>query len=96
MDLVAYLDREWMVISNAPFTFISGTLLVAAASYAVLRVQFEDRLRSLEARIALRDDRIAEYERKLDGNSPGVAKFGPEELEPRSVRAVCEMEGAHR
>lgn len=83
MDLVAYLKGEWLVISQAPVTFLTGALVIGALSYAFVRHQFSDRLASLGERLRLKDDRLKEYADKLSGASPDEARRMIASLEKR-------------
>jgi hypothetical protein len=108
MEVVfSYLKGEWLVVSQAPATFITGVFLVGLIVYGVVRHQFSDRLATLDKRIRLKDERLNEYASKLDGASPDEAKkrmdqleariqevreeFGPRKLTPKQSDAIREI-----
>lgn len=80
-NLLAFLSSQWAVIEKAPFVFLTGAVLIAGLVYAWVRHQFAERIASLDSRLRLRDDRIAEYERKLNASSPDEAKERIDRLE---------------
>lgn len=61
------------MIGQAPVTFILLVVVIALMMYFIVRHQFSDRIESLEGRVKLRDDRIADYEAKLKGATPEQA-----------------------
>lgn len=75
------------MIAQAPVTFAAGVLVAAAMMYAAARWRYAGTIASLEERLKLRDDRVAEYERKLQGATPDQAKATIEELE-RKINAL--------
>ena len=79
-DLLKYLSTEWATISKAPFTFFIAVATIAVLAWAWGRFQAKDKIDSLDARLKLRDDEIADYRRKLDGQSPDEAHAQIEEL----------------
>ena len=83
MDFVSFIKTDWAVVSEAPFTFIIGAILIAALTYAFVRVQFSDRISSLNGRLKLKDDRIAEYEQNTGTQTPDEAKQVISSLEKR-------------
>ena len=75
-----------------PITFIVWGLIIAGFAYGAARLQFSNEISALKERISLRDDRIADYERKLEGASPdeaasriAVLEGRIAELEPRAL-----------
>ncbi len=91
MDFLTHIDREWSVISAAPFTFIAGIILAGIIIWVAVRAIYLSEIRSLEARLKLRDDEIADYKRKLNVGSPDEAKDRIDRLE----REVSLLHGRH-
>jgi hypothetical protein len=85
MGVIDYLSKEWNVIAQAPVTFIVGGLLIAAAVYGIARIQVGSEISALKERISLRDDRIADYEAKLQGATPDEAAARMAALEARVI-----------
>lgn len=73
MDPVQFAKENWAVISQAPWVFVTEAALVGAIAFMFGRFFRGEKIANLESRIALKDDRISEYERKLDGASPDEA-----------------------
>jgi hypothetical protein len=80
---VTYLGKEWSVISQAPLIFIMAAMVVCTIAYLAARWRYTGRISHLVERINLRDDRIAEYERKLGGATPDEAKARLDALEAK-------------
>lgn len=87
-DLISTLKENWAVIADAPLAFAIWTLILLAIIWAIVTWAKANQVGDLESRITLRDDRIAEYERKLDGASPQQAHERIERLEGR----IAQME----
>ena len=81
MDVLQYFVDEWPAISSAPVSFITGAFVVGLAMYGLARLQTRDRVSSLEERLKLKDDRIADYENQLGGASPDEAKERMDDLQ---------------
>ncbi|MFL4972815.1 MAG: hypothetical protein ACJ8DT_03835, partial [Microvirga sp.] len=62
-----YVLNEWAVLSGALSTFVIGALFLAGLAYAAARWRYTATIEGLKERLQLRDDRIADYERKLEG-----------------------------
>jgi hypothetical protein len=65
MDFMATIQREWPVISQAPWSI--GTIAIACLGigWVVGRFLGSERIRNLLSRVERRDDEIAELKRKL-------------------------------
>jgi hypothetical protein len=72
-DLLTTLRENWDVIAQAPLAFAIWTVVLAALCWAVLSHLKSNKISDLESRLNLRNDEIADYKRKLDGNSPDEA-----------------------
>ena len=83
MELIDYLKTEWAVISQAPLTFVAGAFILGIMMYGIVRLQFTDRLSSLNERLKLKDDRIFEYKRSTGADTPDQARRLISELEKR-------------
>ncbi|PAQ05410.1 hypothetical protein [Mesorhizobium temperatum] len=79
MDFIKPIQDNWAVVTAAPWAFVAFTLIGILAG----RFWQNGVVSTLTSRLALRDDRIAEYERKLDGASPDEAHHKIAELERR-------------
>lgn len=95
MPFIEFFAKEGAVIAQAPVTFAIATILIFGLAYAAASFRFGSKIAGLEAergilseRIQLRDDRAAEYERKLQGASPDEAKAELEELKQKLAALV--------
>lgn len=100
MDFVKALQDNWAVLSTAPWAFATIVVLFGGGGLLIGRLWQSGVITNLESRIALRDDRIADYERKLDVASPDEAKqrldalekqiraLGPRTLSPDQMKAI--------
>lgn len=71
------------MIRGAPISFCVFLGLVGIGIYGVLNWYYASQIENLESRMALKDDRISEYERKLSGASPDEAKARIDEANVR-------------
>ena len=83
MDFITYLAGEAQVIAQAPVAFILLAFVIGLMMYLFVRHQFADRVASMEGRLNLKDDRIADYESKLKGASPDEAAATIADLQRR-------------
>lgn len=51
MEAIGYLQREWGVISDAPFSFVLGCLIFGGLAYAAARWRYQGRIETLKERI---------------------------------------------
>lgn len=66
MEWLTYLAKEWGVIGQAPFTFLMAATLAGLLGYGIARLIFTARLDTASDRLKLKDERVADLERKLD------------------------------
>lgn len=85
MEILTFFKGEWQTISQAPFTFATGAILISGLAFLILRAFFEGRISTLEGRISLKDDQLADYKNKLSGATPDEAKQRLEKLEQQVV-----------
>lgn len=88
-EFVRYLQQEWETLSSAPFTFIVAALLAGAVAYAAARFHYDTQIKSLEARMGIKNDQIADLRERLgivvpDANS--YERLTNQELAQRSTR----------
>jgi hypothetical protein len=99
MEFVATIQREWPVISQAPWSI--GTIAIACLGigWVVGRFLGSERIENLLSRIERRDDEIAELKRKLTElpNSPdrktlrlALSQFV---IEGEKLKKKCRIEG---
>lgn len=86
--ILRHLEREGQVILQSPLTFTISALVVATALWWLFQWRTSDRIESLEGRIKLRDDQVANYKAKLSGATPDEAKARLDALE-RQVMALA-------
>jgi hypothetical protein len=84
MEFLNYLKGEWLVISQAPVTFITGAFLVGLIVYGFVRHQFSDRLATLDERIRLKDELEARIQEVRE-------EFGPRKLTPKQSDAIRDI-----
>ena len=68
------LRDNWGAIAQAPWAFALWTMRVGGTTWAAISHLKANQLEKLESRLALQDDEIADYKRKLEGASPDEAK----------------------
>jgi hypothetical protein len=64
-EFVEFLQREWVTIAAAPFTFLLAAILVSALAYAASRWRHGGIIELLRARLAAKDQQISEYRERL-------------------------------
>ena len=72
-DFLSTLKDNWAVIAAAPLAFAIWTAVILAACWALVSHLKTNQIGNLDSRIALRDDEIADYKRKLEGATPEEA-----------------------
>jgi hypothetical protein len=65
MDFMATVQREWPVISQAPWSIAAIAIACLGIGWVVGRFLGSERIRNLLSRVERRDDEIAELKRKL-------------------------------
>lgn len=73
-QIIDYLRDNWTAIQPAIWQFVTFGAATFGAGFLLGRNRRDEKISTLESRITLRDDRIAEYERKLEGKSPDEAQ----------------------
>lgn len=64
-ELLDYLQREWMVVSSAPFSFLISAALVASLAYAASRWRHGGIIELLRERLAAKDQQLDDYRERL-------------------------------
>lgn len=82
-DFFKQLSDVWPLVMGSPWEFAMLFAIVLLAGWAGGRFMFAERLRTLEGRIAAKDERIADYKEKLDGATPDEARRRLDEMELR-------------
>ena len=89
-SIISELQREWGVISDAPWVSICFVSLIASILWAVFQFIYHNRFISKElvlshkdAEIHLLERQLSDYREKLNGASPEEARRRVEELEAR-------------
>ena len=85
-NIKTYLFDELDVLIGAPFTFVLGFSASASLVWLALSWRYGGVIETLKARIAARDDQIAEYKSKLAGATPDQARALIDALEARLRR----------
>lgn len=80
MEWLTYLAKEWGVIGQAPFTFLIAAVLTLVMGYGLARWAFMVRLDTASDRLKLKDEQIADRDRKL-GELRQVAESPPPVIE---------------
>jgi hypothetical protein len=70
---------------------VAAVLFLCGATYFAAQWRYAGSIETLEHRLKLRDDRIAEFDRKLSGASPDEAKAKIDSLEA-ALRSITERE----
>lgn len=65
MEFFTYLAKEGAAIGQAPLTFLIAVLLAGVVAYGLARWAFMARLDTAADRMKLKDDQIADRDRKL-------------------------------
>lgn len=95
-EFLDHIAREWGVITQAPMTFIAATLVMAALAYGASRWRFGGTIESLQHRLALKEDQLADYRDKLKGASPDEARARLDGLESRVEELRAQLNHALR
>ncbi|MCF6118548.1 hypothetical protein L2449_16850 [Mesorhizobium muleiense] len=102
MGIVEFLQTNWAVVMAAPWVFVTFAILIGGGGVLLGRFWQGGVVTNLESRIALKDDRIDDYERKLNVHSPDEAKqrldalelrvrgLLPRTLSPEQMKAIAE------
>ena len=85
-DILDALRDNWEAVAQAPWAFALWTMIVSGAIWAAVNHLKANQLENLKSRLALRDDEIADYRRKLEGASPDEAKARMDMLEHEIAR----------
>ena len=64
MEFIKYLEKEWGVVSQAPFTFIVLMLLAAIASYFLLRIRYQGTIDTLRERLHHKTEQTESYKER--------------------------------
>ncbi len=87
-ELIEYLVKEGRVVFQAPVAFLLAMILVTSLLWAAINWGYQSKsdgqasaISSLENRIKLKDDQIADYREKLSGATPDEAKKRIDALE---------------
>ncbi|MGV3553207.1 hypothetical protein [Rhizobium sp.] len=67
MDLLGFLEKNWTVITQAPWAFATFAVIFFGLGYAFSS-------RSTAERLALAEARVSDYKDKLEGKSPDEAQ----------------------
>lgn len=98
MDPLATIQKEWPVISQAPWSVGTIAILCLGAGWVVAWFLIRERGANLESRLKLRDEEIADYKNKLSGATPDEAKARLDALESAvlalSPRRLSEQQNA--
>src|SRR5688500_8711357 len=110
-DAIKAIRDEWPVISGAPWSFAAAVVSVGLLIWAAIKASYAVRLASLQSRIELKNDQIADYKAKLGDAPPetirekieflenAVVAMKPRELadaERQAIRVTCGATGTLR
>lgn len=65
MQPLSYLEKNWAALSQAPFVFLIVLALAFGVAYAAARWAYQSRLDAMTDRLKLKDDQLADRDRKL-------------------------------
>ncbi|KPA22176.1 hypothetical protein shim_16230 [Shimia sp. SK013] len=80
MKFVEFLQVEWSVLSNAPFSFLGLSVLSFFGGFVVARYLASERLATKDAQLELAENKLNDFKSKLDVSSPDDAKRRFDEL----------------
>src|SRR5690242_14148947 len=80
MDLLAYLDKEWTVLSQAPVVFLTGAVLFFLVGYAIGHWYFSGRLDTARDQATNYFGRLQEFRSQLGDRTPQAIKAEIESL----------------
>ncbi|RWD69526.1 hypothetical protein [Mesorhizobium sp.] len=83
MGLIDFLKDNWAAVMAAPWVFVTLAVIIGGGGWAIGRFMYGERIETLKTRIENRDEKIADYERKLGGASPDEARDKIDALERR-------------
>lgn len=80
-NFVEKIGQEWTTISQAPFIFLAILILAVGLAWWVFRYLHAAELTNKNSQLQLANDRLADYQRKLDVDSPEEARQQMRKLE---------------
>lgn len=89
LKLVDYFAKESEVIRQSPAIFITALILLGGLIWVVVNRSFSLRLTNAESSKALLEDRIRDYQEKLNGASPKEAQTKIAQLEATVAELVA-------
>jgi hypothetical protein len=110
-DIVKVIKDEWPVISGAPWSFAAAVVAVGLLIWLAVKTSYAVRFASLQSRIDLKNDQIADYKAKLGDAPPetirkkiksledAVVAMKPRELadaERQAISVTCGASGTLR
>jgi hypothetical protein len=83
MDVGAFLKDNWAVISAAPWAFVVCAIICLGAGYGGASILNASANSTKDQRLQLADERVADYQDKLSGQSPDEVKSRIDVLEQK-------------
>lgn len=94
------IQHQWDAVKAAPTIYIAAVIIVVGVIWWIVNHLKSNQIDSLQGRLALRDDEIADYKRQLAGASPDeararidaleqeIARLRPRQLSPEQIQAI--------
>ncbi len=82
-DFIGYLTSEWRMISHAPVLIVAWAFVVGVVLFGIMRLFFAVRLNSLHQRLEVSENKVKQYESKLNVATPDEARTQLDKLEER-------------
>jgi hypothetical protein len=93
-ELIEYLQKEWLTVSGAPFTFFILCILVAGLAYAASRWKHGAIIELLRERIVAKDEQLDGYREKLHlvpAHGSEFSRLSHAELQKEALKFVSSL-----
>jgi len=94
-ELLSYIQKEWVVLSSAPFTFFSFFLLSVGFAVVILKYRYEGSLETLRERIHAKDEQLSTCRERLQlvKDHTSYSILGNTELRTKALELVENIRG---
>ncbi len=92
--LIAYIQKNWQILSSAPLTFIITLILAIVVAFLAVNWGYEARFKLLQDRLSAKDDQLAEYRERLHltpAKRGGYSKLSHAELKQKALELVQQI-----
>lgn len=93
-ELISHLQKEWSILSSAPFTFVITLILGGLVAFFALNWAYEARFKLLQDRLLAKDDQLGEYRERLHltpALGSGFSRLTHKELKQKALELVQQI-----